>query len=45
MLGLEKVVFDDYLDMCVEVVLMGDDLWEWCEKVEELVFVLGGCKK
>lgn len=43
--SLENIVIDDHLDTCVETALIGDNLTERREKVEELVAVLGGRKK
>ena len=43
--SLEKLVIDDHLDTCVETALIGDNLTERRDKVEELVAVLGGRKK
>ena len=43
--GLEHLVLDDHLATCVDRALMGSDLEERREKVEELVAVMGGRKK
>ena len=43
--GLESVVLDDHIDICVDHALMGSSVEDRREKVEELVAVLGGRRK